>query len=197
MKENIARAIAVEAARILADQGDTDISSARRKAARRLGIGNRRQWPDEALMQEVLREYQALFLSHRQPDRLRYLREQSLELMQLLTDFQPHLTGAVLEGFADIHSTIELHLFSDRAEDLLLLLLELGLSPRRAERSYRYPDGIEEQRPLFVLERDDLVAELSCFPLAELRNRSPLSPLGKGPARRLPLRTLAAGLEGN
>jgi hypothetical protein len=186
----LAWAIAAEAARILAERGEADLPAARRKAAARLGVANPREWPDDALMEEALREYQTLFLRHRQPDRLRYLREQAMELMGLLAAFRPRLTGAVLEGLADIHSPIELHLFSERAEDILLRLLDLRLQPQRSDRNYRYPDGLEQRRPLLVLQRDDLVADLSCFPLGELRNRRPLAPSGRGPLRRASRREL-------
>lgn len=186
----LTRAIAAEAARLLAERGEADLPAARRKAAARLGAANRRSWPDDAQMEQALREYQALFLGHRQPDRLRYLRQQALELMGLLSAFRPRLTGAVLEGFADIHSPIELHLFSERAEDILLRLMDLQLYPERRDRNYRYPDGVEQRRPLLVLQRADLVAELSCFPLGELGGRGPLVPFGQASMRRASMRAL-------
>lgn len=169
----------------MAEQGEVDLAVARRKAAKRLGIGNRRLWPDSEQMEMALREHQALFLGHRQPAELQRLRQLALELMDLLEPFHPRLTGMVLTGLADIHSPVELHLFSDRSEDILLHLLELGLRPVSGERIYRYPDGSEASRPLFRLEQQNPVAELSCFPSGELAGRSPLEPLGNGLQQRI------------
>ncbi|MBF0257069.1 MAG: hypothetical protein HQL47_11590, partial [Gammaproteobacteria bacterium] len=135
----------------------------------------------------ALREQQGLFLGLRQEDALGQLRRSALELMRLLHAFHPCLTGAVQSGLADRHSPIELHLFSDRCEDLLLFLEDAKLHPISSQRRYRYADGRTEPRPLFRLDNGEQQAELSCFPLAERHSGAPLDRLQQRPLRRLSL----------
>lgn len=187
-----ARAIAVEAARLMTSQAEADLASACRKAAKRLGIGNRRLWPDRALLEQVLREQQALFVGTRQHAALLQLRQAALELMGLLEPFQPALTGSLLSGLADAHSVIELHLFCERCEDLLLYLEDRGLRPRPDQRVFHYPDGRQQLRPQFLLDSGEYLAELSCFPLSERRSRPPRQPLSQEPMQRLGLQAARA-----
>jgi hypothetical protein len=179
------RAIAVEAARLLTSQAEADLASACRKAAKRLGIGNRRLWPDAAQLEQALREQQALFAAGRQSDALARLRLSALELMELLQPFSPLLTGSLLSGLADTYSPIELHLFSERCEDIALYLQDRGLHPRPGQQRFRYPDGSQQLRPQWRLQTPEELALLSCFPLAERHGRAPLDNLGSGQLRRI------------
>ncbi len=181
----IRRGIAVEAARLMTSQAETDLARACRKAAKRLGVHNRRLWPDRSELEQALREQQELFVADRQGHALHALRESALELMTLLEPFHPRLTGSVLNGLADQHSPIELHLFSDRCEDILLHLHELGLHPQPGQHSFHYPDGRESLRPQYHLESAGNTALLSCFPLSERKGRAPVQPLSQTPMQRL------------
>ena len=117
--------IAQSAARLIAEDG-LDYASAKRKAARQL-FGDTRvagEWlPDNDLIEEELREYLALFQSDTQPDELRRLREIALDWMRRLTEFNPYVTGAVLNGTANAHSDIHLQIFTDNPKDVAIYLL--------------------------------------------------------------------------
>lgn len=117
--------IAALAARMIAQDG-ADYGSAKRKAARQL-LGTEQpganSLPDNAQVEEELRRYQALFQGDTQPARLRHLREIALQVMQQLADFNPYLTGAVLNGTAGEHDDVHLQLFADSAKDVVLFLL--------------------------------------------------------------------------
>ncbi|MBU0501316.1 MAG: hypothetical protein KJ558_03005 [Gammaproteobacteria bacterium] len=191
-RDRIVEAVAAEAARILADGGGMDVASARRKAAKRLGVVDRKGLPDNQRIQAALREYQSLFLSHRQPDALRRLREKAAQVMRALDAFSPRLAGAVLEGVADRHSPLEIHLFSDCCEEVLLALMGWHIHWSSEERLVRYPDGVRELRPLFRVRDDGVEVELLCFPSGELKNRPPLSPVDGRPLRRVRLAELEA-----
>ena len=64
------------------------------------------------------------FMKTRAPGALRKL---ALRLMQDLAQFQPFLTGAVLNGTAGEHSDIYLQLFSDSPKDVEIYLLNRNI----------------------------------------------------------------------
>jgi len=118
--------IAHAAARMIAEDG-LDYSTAKRKAVRQL-LGQSSPprgdlMPDNALVEEAVREYQALYMGDTQPARLRELRRCALDLMRWLHPFQPYLTGAVWKGTAGEHSEIILQCFADSAKDVAIFLL--------------------------------------------------------------------------
>lgn len=125
VREEIAQA----AARLIAEDG-LDYAGAKRKAARQL-LGDVRvagEWlPDNDQIEEELREYLALFQSDTQPDELRRLREVALDWMRRLADFNPYVTGAVLNGTANAHSDIHLQIFTDNAKDVAIHLLNQNI----------------------------------------------------------------------
>src|SRR4051794_18858521 len=107
--------IAAAAARMIAEDG-ADYGTAKRKAAKQI-LGNAKIrgdiMPDNAQIEEEVRQYHELFFANTQPARLQHLRKLALQLMEELAAFSPYLTGAVLNGTAGEHSDIHLQLFAD------------------------------------------------------------------------------------
>lgn len=135
--------IAAAAARMIAEDG-ADYATAKRKAAKLL-LGNQKVrgdvLPDNAQVEEQVREYQALFFGEEHAEHLRHLRQLAVELMEKLADFSPWLTGAVLNGTASEHSDIHLQLFADSAKDVALFLLNANIDYEVSESThFRYPD---------------------------------------------------------
>ncbi len=135
--------IAAAAARMIAEDG-ADYGTAKRKAAR-LVLGNQKVrgdiLPDNAQIEDQVREYQALFFGEEHAERLQHLRELALALMEWLADFNPRLTGAVLNGTATEHSDIHLQLFVDSIKDVAVFLLNSGINYEVSESPhFRYPD---------------------------------------------------------
>ena len=121
--------IAIAAARMIAEEG-ADYGSAKRRAAKQiLGEAKVRGdvLPDNAQIEAEVRAHQALFFGDTQPQRLLLLRQLALELMEQLTAFSPHLTGAVLNGTAGEHSDIHLQLFADSAKDVAVYLMDRNI----------------------------------------------------------------------
>ncbi|MBB5607583.1 MULTISPECIES: hypothetical protein [unclassified Janthinobacterium] len=117
--------IAAAAARLVAQDG-ADYGSAKRKAARHIlgeQQGRPNLLPDDELIEEQLRLYNALFLADSQPARLFQLRTIALQVMEALEQFQPLLSGAVLNGTAGPHDEIYLQLFAESAKDIHIFLL--------------------------------------------------------------------------
>jgi len=156
----LSRAIATEAARLLAEGHCQDSHSACRKAAERLGESNPRHWPDQAAIEAALREYQGLFLADRQPAALARLRRLALQAMHDLAAFRPRLTGAVAKGLADSHSPVRLLLSADTPELVAMALLERRIPYREAEVMLSFGGGRREARPAFRFQAGDTTMEL-------------------------------------
>ena len=117
--------IAAAAARLVAQDG-ADYGSAKRKAARQvLGDTPSRpnMLPDNDMIEEQVRQYNALFLADSQPARLFQLRTIALQVMEALQQFHPLLSGPVFNGTAGPHDEIYLQLFADSAKDIHIFLL--------------------------------------------------------------------------
>ena len=97
------RRIAVEAARLITEQGLRDYHQAKLKAAERLGYGDDQDLPRNTEVEEALREHQRLFQADTHPALLEGLRDTAREALRYFASFQPRLVGAVLEGTADAH----------------------------------------------------------------------------------------------
>lgn len=117
--------IAAAAARLVAQDG-ADYGSAKRKAARQL-LGDTPSrpnvLPDNDMIEEQVRQYNALFLADSQPARLFQLRTIALQVMEALQQFHPLLSGPVLNGTAGPHDEIYLQLFAESAKEIHIFLL--------------------------------------------------------------------------
>jgi hypothetical protein len=122
--------IASTAARMIAEDG-ADYSTARRKAARKvLGVDQPHSnlLPDNIEIEDEVRKYQSLFQGPQQAARLRAMRTTALEAMEMLADYRPYLTRAVLNGTAGEHDDIHLQLFADSAKEVEIFLLNKNIN---------------------------------------------------------------------
>src|SRR5690348_5694329 len=110
--------IAATAARVMAEDGVDDFALAKRKAARRLGAPDTEAMPTNDEVEAELRAYRALYQAEDHERIVAELRAIALEVMRVLADFHPYLTGPVLKGIAGAHSEIDLQLFPDSAKDV-------------------------------------------------------------------------------
>jgi len=113
--------IAATAARLVVDEG-LDYGAAKRRAAQTLGVPQR-TLPDNALLEQAVREHIAIFCADTQPQELAALRRLALVWMERLARFRPHLTGAVWNGTATRRSDIHLQLFCDDSKSAEIALL--------------------------------------------------------------------------
>jgi hypothetical protein len=122
--------IALLAARMVAQDG-ADLDTARRKAARQvLGVtpSKPNMLPDDGQIEDEVRKYLALFGGASHAERLAHLRATALQVMEALADFNPYLTGAVLNGTAGEHDDIHLQLFADSAKEVEIYLLNRNVN---------------------------------------------------------------------
>ncbi|MFC7299169.1 hypothetical protein [Herminiimonas aquatilis] len=136
--ETLRAEIAIAAARMIAEDG-VDYGTAKRKAAKQI-LGNNKVrgdiLPDNAMLEDEVRLYNELFFGDTQPARLLHLRTLAVRLMAELAPFQPHLTGAVLNGTAGEHSDIHLQLFADSPKDVEIYLLNKRIDFEVSESSH-------------------------------------------------------------
>jgi len=179
-KENslqLRQLIAQQAARMMAEDGISDFAYAKKKAGRQFdGIDNT-ALPSNSEIEEELKLYNALFLSEEQPENLINLRKSALFTMQLLAKFNPHLTGAVLDGTAGLGSETHIHLFADSLKDVEMFLLNQNIPFETNEKSYRVMnDGKRDKKganrkkiPVFSLEMSTGIIKISVFEVDEIR----------------------------
>lgn len=182
--------LAQEAARLSLEYGESNLDAALHKAAQRLGIRQRHLWPKRADLEAALRQHHRLFADPAQANTIQTLRKETLALMLLLSEYHPRLSGALLQDHAGQNTPIQLHLFCQRSEDVLLRLMDLGIQFKTSARYFRYPDGNRREHPLIRLEEDGIQAELICFPLEKRHGASPLAPLDQRPMPRLSIKGL-------
>jgi hypothetical protein len=175
--------LAYEAARIMAEQGGTDFERARRKAAERTGIVDRRSWPSNEAIQEALLTQCRLFRGEAHGRELDRLRRDALKAMERLRAFSPRLVGPALTGSAPAgEGQVQLHLFADRPEDVILFLFDLQIPWQERERSFRYSGGERRNHPVFRFVAGDTPFELIALPRQALRN-PPLDAVTDRPER--------------
>lgn len=183
--------IAHEAARLMAEQGIRDYGAAKRKAAERAGVRNERDLPANREIEAALRDYQRLFQSTTQPQRLRRLRETAVEAMTFFARFEPRLVGAVLEGTADEHSAVCLHLFEDDPSEVLRFLDEHRIPYDEDERVLRLSREHGAEFPCFRFDADDTTIDLTVLPRLNLR-QAPLSRTSDAPMQRASINAVRA-----
>jgi hypothetical protein len=190
-RDDLSRRIASEAARLAAASGDADLERARRKAAARLGARDPRTWPDLGAVDALLREHQRLFQAEPQAAALARLRRLATEAMRDLADFSPRLLGPVLDGTADVHSAIRLHLQAATPEAVIYALTDRRIPWRAAEVRLNYSRGRQQLRPCLKFRAGETPIELVVLSAAD-RDDPPLDPESGHPLRGADLDTVSA-----
>jgi len=183
------RRLAVEAARLMSESGIRDFHQAKLKAAERLGIHDDQALPRNSEIQEALREHQRLFHGDSQPELLRSRREAAEQAMAFFARFEPRLVGAVLEGTADVHSAVCLHLYSDEAEAVPLFLAEHGIPFEQRSRQLRMDRERSQEAPVFLFSAEGTPFDLTVLPHDALR-QAPLDRFAERPMQRASLAAL-------
>ena len=182
--DNLRRALAQEAARIMAEHGVQDFLVAKRKAAERLGvIDGAAVLPKNREIEVALAEYQRLFGGESHAESLSAQRRAALEAMRRLSEFEPRLVGAVLAGTATEHSDVQLHRVADRAESVTLKLIDAGIAHEVTERRVKLDAERVRPFPGVRFSVDDQAIEATVFPADGIR-QAPVSPVDGRPMRR-------------
>src|SRR3954452_16042330 len=112
--ERIRRQIALLAARLMYARDEKEYFTAKRKAARQLGVDSRYRPKDLPSNAEIRDQIQALaqfYEGDRRRENLHDMRLAALRMMRLLARFRPKLIGSVLTGHTRKGSDIDIHVF--------------------------------------------------------------------------------------
>jgi hypothetical protein len=181
--DDVRRALAQEAARLMIEHGVDDYLFAKRKAAERLGVGEHAVLPKNSEIEAAIVEYQQLFLADEHGETLAEQRRVAIEAMELLDEFEPRLVGPVLTGTATPHQEIALHVFSDSPEAVNFRLMDAGIPYKVIERRVRMNAERVLQVPAVQFTAAELEVEATVFPKDGIR-QSPLSPTDGRPMKR-------------
>src|SRR5262245_23073679 len=160
--------IAHLAARLMAEDGIEDYSLAKRKAARQAGMPDSRELPANEEIDAALQLYQAIYHPDEHRDRLRMLREKALRAMRELAQFQPYLTGSVLNGNAGKYADINLQLYTDNGKSVEPYLIGRGIQ-YRATQTRLYSGGEACVVPVYTVEDDGVAIEIAALSTREVR----------------------------
>ena len=122
--------IAACAACLIAEEG-LDYVEDKKKALKQMGLTKKHVGlPDNDLIEQYLREYQAQYQSDTQPQELLRLRRLALVWMERLAAYHPHITGAVWNGTGSAHSAVHLILLTD--DEKMQFIYIAGVSTRES-----------------------------------------------------------------
>src|SRR3954469_13499347 len=128
--ERIRRQIAFLAAQLRYRRTESEYFTAKRKAAKQLGVEYRFRPGDLPSNAEIRDQIQAMARMHEGPKRLVHLRDmriEALRLMRKLARYRPRLIGSVWTGHVRHGSDIDIHIFCDGLVLVTDLLDELAL----------------------------------------------------------------------
>ena len=180
------RQVAAEAARIIATEGQHNYHAAKKKAAERIGVSERLALPSNIEVKDALKSYQDFYGGPEHQENVERMRRTAVRAMQLLDRFKPRLVGAVLDGTADEHSRVGLHVFAESVESVVMFFLERDIPFSQEQRQIRWYTGEHITVPLVVSELDGQVIELAVFEELDLR-QAPPSPIDGKPQQRAAL----------
>lgn len=154
------REIAALAARMMAEDGISDFGFAKRKAARRLGASESESLPNNTEIEAELRAWQALYQDEEQAERVREMRVAAVEVMQMLDEFRPYLTGGALDGTAGRYSEVEIEIYPESAKEVEIFFLNQDLGYEHREPRRGAPNAPEA---VLTFDWDGVPIRLSIF----------------------------------
>jgi hypothetical protein len=166
------------AARLMAEDGIEDYALAKRKAARQAGVPDTRQLPTNDEIDAALRIYRQLYHEEEQRGRLRALRTKALKAMREFAQFNPYLTGSVLNGNAGKYADIDLQLFTDNAKSVELYLIDRQI-PYQTAQSRLYSGAQLRTFPVLTVNEEGIDILLTVLSTQDLRAPLKTSPEGK------------------
>lgn len=128
-----------ECARRLIDEHRRDYGRLKKEVAAALNLPRSFSMPDNRQLELMVAE---LLLSQwgdeEYQQRYRGIMQEVTQAMAFLKEFDPRLVGAVLNGAIHDDVPIVLHLFADRAEDVMVMLLQNKIPFDEMESSFDY-----------------------------------------------------------
>jgi hypothetical protein len=165
---SLRREIAALAARMMAEDGISDFGFAKRKAARQLGGSeSEASLPNNAEIEAELRAWQALYQDEEQAERVQEMRRVAVEVMRLLEEFRPYLTGGALDGTAGRYTEVEIELYPESAKEVEIFFLNQNLRYEHREPRRSAPNAPEA---ILAFDWEQVPVRLSLYDAKAERN---------------------------
>lgn len=151
------------------ERSESEYFTAKRKAARRLGLDHRYHPKDLPSNREIRDQVQILAWLHegeKRDENLKKMRLDALRLMRKLRRFRPVLIGSTLTGHIRKGSDIDIHVFSDQISAITLMLDDLGLHYHRERKRIIKHNEERVFTHIHVAGRFDF--ELTVYPEAKI-----------------------------
>lgn len=121
--EHLESEISALAARFVVEEG-LEYGTAKRRAARHLGLPARTALPTNDAVEDAVVAYISMFCAQTQSTELLALRRLALVWMERMATFRPYLGGAVWHGTATRWSDIYIELFCDDCKSAEISLID-------------------------------------------------------------------------
>ncbi len=157
------------AARLMYERAESEYFTAKRKAAKQLGLDPRGHPGDLPSNREIREQIDMLARMHEGEERtknLRTMRLDALRMMRKLRRFHPRLIGSVLTGHIRKGSDIDIHIFADSTGAVTTTLDDLGLAYEVEHK--RVIKHSEARIFTHIHVRDRSTIELTLYPLDKL-----------------------------
>ena len=147
--------VAARAAEIIMEEGITDYLFAKRKAAKYLGLLSNDNLPSNHEIDKALQDYQNIFQEKVDSEIIVKIKNEALGIMTLFKDFNPHLTGQLLDGLIPKFPKIQISLFTDNLKEVEYILLNKNIAFDIKDKMYQEKLSKKKSTktiPAFMLE---------------------------------------------
>jgi hypothetical protein len=166
--------VASRAAEIIMEEGVTDYLFAKKKAAKSLGLLTSDNLPSNHEIDNALKEYQNIFQEQVDSETIVKIKKEVLNIMTLFKDFNPHLTGQLLEGLIPKFPKIQINLFTDNLKEVEYILLNKNIAFDIKDKLYQEKLSKKKSTktiPAFILEGLWFPIELKVYFENDIRSK--------------------------
>ena len=147
--------VAARAAEIIMEEGITDYLFANRNAAKYLGLLSNDNLPSNHEIDKALKDYQNIFQEEVDSEIIVKIKNEAISIMDLFKDFNPHLTGQLLDGLIPKFPKIQISLFTDNLKEVEYILLNNNITFDVKDKTYQEKLSKKKSTkkiPTFILE---------------------------------------------
>ena len=166
--------VARRAAEVIMEEGITDYLFAKKKAAKYLGLLPSENLPSNQEIDDALKEYQNIFQEQVDSEIISKIKKEALNTMILFEDFNPHLTGQLLEGLIPKFPKIQINLFTDNIKEVEYTLLNNNITFDTKDTIYQEKLSKKKSTktvPAFILEGIWFPIELKVYFENDIRSK--------------------------
>ena len=166
--------VASRAAEIIMEEGVTDYLFAKKKAAKSLGLLTNDNLPSNHEIDNALKAYRNIFQEQVDSETIVKIKKEALNIMTLFKDFNPHLTGQLLEGLIPKFPKIQINLFTDNLKEVEYILLNKNIAFDIKDKLYQEKLSKKKSTktiPAFILEGLWFPIELKVYFENDIRSK--------------------------